>query len=143
MTTTTTNTAFAAASTIESGPAPITHKLTATTLADLIAVGERMAKDGDYLEKLIWQIKAEAYAQFKDATAKYLADEQKVQGSGVVQDVVNAGNRIGELEKLWSQAVALRNRGVHFAASQLESTESTASRWPALQTVFDARVERK
>jgi hypothetical protein len=83
---------------------PITFKLTDTTLADLIAVGDRMSRDGEFLEKLIWQIKAEAYGQFKDATTKYLDDEAKVQGSGSVESVVAAGNRIAELEKLWSQA---------------------------------------
>jgi len=120
----------------------ITHTLTDTTLADLLVVGERMAKDGDILEKLIWQIKAEAYGQFKDATAKYLADEAKVQGSGKVQDVVDAGNRVTELESLFSSAKALRNRAVKFAANQLGDTESTSGRWPALKAVFDARKER-
>jgi len=120
----------------------ITHTLTDTTLADLLVVGERMAKDGDILEKLIWQIKAEAYGQFKDATAKYLADEAKVQGSGKVQDVVDAGNRVTELESLFSSAMALRNRAVKFAADQLADTESTSGRWPALKAVFDARKER-
>jgi len=98
-----------------------------------------MSRDVDHLEKLIWQIKAEAYGQFKAATAKYLEDEKECQGSGSVEAVVAAGNRITELKKLWSQAVALRNRAVHFAASQLESDESHSSRFPALKEVFDAR----
>jgi hypothetical protein len=118
---------------------PVTSRLTDQTLADLLAVGDRMSRDGDYLEKLIWQIKAEAYGQFKDATRKYLDDEIKVQGSGSVAAVVAAGNRITELEKLWSSAVALRNRAVHFGSSQLADTESTSGRWPALKEVFETR----
>ncbi len=113
---------------------PIVHTLTNTTFTDIVAIGERMAADGDHLERMIWQIKAEAYGQFKAATAKYLEDEQKVQGSGKVADVVEAGNRIAELEKLWNQAVALRNRAVHFGTGQIDS-----SRWPALKDVYEGR----
>ncbi len=136
------NTQAEAAAIADTNHDPITSRLTDNTLADLLAVGDRMARDGQFLEKLIWQIKAEAYAQFKEANGKYLEDESKVQGSGSVEGVVTAGNHIAELEKLWNSAVALRNRAVHFAADQLDGTESTVGRWPALKQVFEARKTR-
>lgn len=115
---------------------PVTHKLTDTTLDDIKAIGARMALDGDHFERLIWQVRAEAFAQFGDAIAKYQADEAQTLGSGSVEAVVEAGNRIAELQKLYGSAVALRNRAVHFAEGQMD-------RWPALAAVYEARVERK
>ena len=117
----------------------ITHKITDTTLADIVEIGNRMAQDGQWLEKLIWQIKAEAYQQLDDAALAYSAAMKNTSPTDeLVQACNDASARVATLAKLWKQAVDVRNRAVQFG----QIDERRTSSYVALSEVFETRKDR-
>lgn len=115
------------------------HRLTDESLKDLIATGNRITDDVERLEKLIWLVRAEAYAQLNDATKAYTKD---FEANGILSDAAQKVNEISEyclqLAKLWEQARQLRNRGVKF--NELDHQPDFAK---ALATVFENRQDRR
>lgn len=117
---------------------PKPHRLDENSLKDLIDAGNRITDDVERLEKLIWLIRAEAYAQLNEATKAYTAD---FESNGTLSDPTKKVNEISEyclqLAALWEQARQLRNRGVKF--NELDHQPNFAE---ALSKVFENRKER-
>lgn len=117
---------------------PKPHRLDENSLKDLIDTGNRITDDVERLEKLIWLIRAEAYAQLNEATKAYTAD---FEAHGTLSDATKKVSEISEyclqLAALWEQARQLRNRGVKF--NELDHQPNFAE---ALSKVFENRKER-
>lgn len=117
---------------------PKPHRLDENSLKDLIDTGNRITDDVERLEKLIWLIRAEAYAQLNEATKAYTAD---FAANGTLSEATTKVNEISQyclqLAALWEQARQLRNRGVKF--NELDHQPNFAE---ALSKVFENRKER-
>ena len=111
-----------------------------TTLAEVLRWSDIIATSTNGLESQIWAIKAEAKAQMDKSVKTYLeAVEAREDASQpeLCAKMKEAIERYEELEKLWSQALALQNRAAPFAEMKnrhaAETMKIVADAWAAQQ----------
>jgi hypothetical protein len=117
---------------------PQPRSINENSFKDLVDTGNRIADDVVRLEKLIWLMRAEAYAQLDDASKAYSAD---FANNGILSDANEKLSEVSEhckqLAALWEQARQLRNRGVKFSDLNFQKDFG-----PALTKVFENRKDR-
>jgi hypothetical protein len=116
-----------------------TTKIDAGSLDMIAQLGDRIAEDVVKLENLIWLVKAESIAQL-DAASRAYADAfaNNRTTPELASAVQEAALRVTQLEKLWSQEVAMRNRAVQFGDMRGRQTPG----WKALEAVMQLALEK-
>lgn len=92
-----------------------TTKIDDKTLGMISEMGDRIADDVSKLENLIWLVKAEAYRQLEEVSARFArAGANGPNTAELVQELHDASTRVMTLEKFWNQEREMRNRAVQF-----------------------------